>query len=384
MNFLQTYRRHLIFKLAGIAALILAVLSSAYLFMSVDYARSVRKNTLALNERLTAQTATRIEAYWDSLYNITTAFCYSPTVQQYFSVNSLNRLPDTQELASVFSNTILLNDRILNVYLYNADAKQIASMGKNFSIDTSKLNTDAVMNIRASHLKSNEKRPYYELIFPVYDLNSIQYQKLLGTCVFVLEPESFDDTLQNAQSTEHAVVFLLDSSDCILASAGSSQSCGSTLASEILHSTSEKYFFTQTLSYNDWKIAGFLPESDLRKPDQSLKETQILVYCISLCLLLFLLLYCNYSIIKPVTGISAFIRKINQNPDSRLSLDRPDEIGTVAKSLNQMLDEKQKMQLEIEQVKYLAYETELSKKQAEILAYRSQINPHFLLQYIYG
>lgn len=80
MNFLQTYRRHLIFKLAGIAALILAVLSSAYLFMSADYARSVRKNTLALNERLTAQTATRIESYWDSLYNITTAFCYSPTV----------------------------------------------------------------------------------------------------------------------------------------------------------------------------------------------------------------------------------------------------------------------------------------------------------------
>ena len=51
MNFLQTYRRHLIFKLAGIAAVILAVLSSAYLFMSADYARSVRKNTLALNER---------------------------------------------------------------------------------------------------------------------------------------------------------------------------------------------------------------------------------------------------------------------------------------------------------------------------------------------
>ena len=274
MNFLQTYRRHLIFKLAGIAALILAVLSSAYLFMSADYARSVRKNTLALNERLTAQTATRIESYWDSLYNITTAFCYSPTVQQYFSVNSLNRLPDTQELTSVFSNTLLLNDRILSVYLYNADAKQIASMGKNFSIDTSVLNTDAVMDIRASHLKSNEKRPYYELIFPVYDLNSIQYQKLLGTCVFVLEPESFDDTLQNAQSTEDAVVFLLDSSDCILASAGSVQSCGSTLASEILHSTSEKYFFTQTLSCNAWKIAGFLPESDLRKPDQNLKETQ--------------------------------------------------------------------------------------------------------------
>ena len=184
------------------------------------------------------------------------------------------------------------------------------------------LNTDAVMDIRASHLKSNEKRPYYELIFPVYDLNNIQYQKLLGTCVFVPGTGKFCMIhFKIVQSTEDAVVFLLDSSDCILASAGSVESCGSTLASEILHSTSEKYFFTQTLSCNDWKIAGFLPESDLRKPDQNLKETQILVYCISLCLLLFLLLYCNYSIIKPITGISAFIRKINQNPDSRLSLD---------------------------------------------------------------
>ena len=134
MNFLQTYRRHLIFKLAGIAALILAVLSSAYLFMSVDYARSVRKNTLALNERLTAQTATRIEAYWDSLYNITTAFCYSPTVQQYFSVNSLNRLPDTQELASVFSNTLLLNDRILSVISTMQMQSRLLPWGKIFRL----------------------------------------------------------------------------------------------------------------------------------------------------------------------------------------------------------------------------------------------------------
>ena len=62
MNFLQTYRRHLIFKLAGIAALILAVLSSAYLFMSVDYARSVRKNTLALKRTVTRFTISQLHS----------------------------------------------------------------------------------------------------------------------------------------------------------------------------------------------------------------------------------------------------------------------------------------------------------------------------------
>ena len=378
MKLLHTYRKHLLLKLAGIAFLILAVLSAAYLFMAADYTRSVRKNTLALNDCLMAQTSSRVESYWNSLYNVSTVFCYSPTTQEYFSSDSLDRMPDASQLASVFSNTLMLDENILSVYLYDTNNKQISSMGKQFFIDTEKLHTEKVMEIRITSSTSRNGRPYYELIYPVYNLNSLKYKNQLGTCVFILDYKTFDDTLQNSQTTENADVFLLDASDRILSSAGDTQKYGSSLASEIQQSSPQKYFFSQTLACNNWKIAGFLPESDLYQVDHVLLNTQALIYVISLVLMILLLLYCNYSIIKPITGISAFIREINQNPDSRLSLDRPDEIGTVAESLNQMLDEKQQMQLEIEQVKYLAYETELSKKQAEILAYRSQINPHFL------
>lgn len=378
MKLLHTYRKHLLLKLAGIAFLILAVLSAAYLFMAADYTRSVRKNTLALNDCLMAQTSSRVESYWNSLYNVSTVFCYSPTTQEYFSSDSLDRMPDASQLASVFSNTLMLDENILSVYLYDTNNKQISSMGKQFFIDTEKLHTEKAMEIRITSSTSRNGRPYYELIYPVYNLNSLKYKNQLGTCVFILDYKTFDDTLQNSQTTENADVFLLDASDRILSSAGDTQKYGSSLASEIQQSSPQKYFFSQTLACNNWKIAGFLPESDLYQVDHVLLNTQALIYVISLVLMILLLLYCNYSIIKPITRISAFIREINQNPDSRLSLDRPDEIGTVAESLNQMLDEKQKMQLEIEQVKYLAYETELSKKQAEILAYRSQINPHFL------
>ena len=378
MKLLHTYRKHLLLKLAGIAFLILAVLSAAYLFMAADYTRSVRKNTLALNDCLMAQTSSRVESYWNSLYNVSTVFCYSPTTQEYFSSDSLDRMPDASQLASVFSNTLMLDENILSVYLYDTNNKQISSMGKQFFIDTEKLHTEKAMEICITSSTSRNGRPYYELIYPVYNLNSLKYKNQLGTCVFILDYKTFDDTLQNSQTTENADVFLLDASDRILSSAGDTQKYGSSLASEIQQSSPQKYFFSQTLACNNWKIAGFLPESDLYQVDHVLLNTQALIYVISLVLMILLLLYCNYSIIKPITRISAFIREINQNPDSRLSLDRPDEIGTVAESLNQMLDEKQKMQLEIEQVKYLAYETELSKKQAEILAYRSQINPHFL------
>ena len=116
--------------------------------------------------------------------------------------------------------------------------------------------------------------------------------------MFILDYKTFDDTLQNSQTTENADVFLLDASDRILSSAGDTQKYGSSLASEIQQSSPQKYFFSQTLACNNWKIAGFLPESDLYQVDHVLLNTQALIYVISLVLMILLLLYCNYSIIK--------------------------------------------------------------------------------------
>ena len=59
-------------------------------------------------------------------------------------------------------------------------------------------------------------------------------------------------------------------------------------------------------------------------------------------------------------------------------MNRTDEIGTVAASLDHMLDENQRMIEEIRESKIRLYETKLAQQKMEILAYRNQINPHFL------
>lgn len=58
--------------------------------------------------------------------------------------------------------------------------------------------------------------------------------------------------------------------------------------------------------------------------------------------------------------------------------ERNDEIGRVIRNLNQMLNDKEKMNREIQESQKRMYEIELAKKQLQILAYRNQINPHFL------
>ena len=73
-----------------------------------------------------------------------------------------------------------------------------------------------------------------------------------------------------------------------------------------------------------------------------------------------------------------FIDESIGHPEKRLNLNRTDEIGKVASNLDHMLDENQQMIKEISESKIRIYETELAQQKTEILAYRNQINPHFL------
>jgi two-component system sensor histidine kinase YesM len=57
---------------------------------------------------------------------------------------------------------------------------------------------------------------------------------------------------------------------------------------------------------------------------------------------------------------------------------RTDDIGIVASSLDRLLDENKRMIEELKEGKISLYETRLARQKMEILAYRNQINPHFL------
>lgn len=58
--------------------------------------------------------------------------------------------------------------------------------------------------------------------------------------------------------------------------------------------------------------------------------------------------------------------------------DGTDEISILVDQLNHMLDEKDEMSEKLRHAQRDLYETELSKQQMQVLAYRNQINPHFL------
>lgn len=62
----------------------------------------------------------------------------------------------------------------------------------------------------------------------------------------------------------------------------------------------------------------------------------------------------------------------------RMEVGEGDELGRVAVGLNQMLDDKERLNNENLESQKKMYEIELAGQQAQLMAYRNQINPHFL------
>ena len=88
--------------------------------------------------------------------------------------------------------------------------------------------------------------------------------------------------------------------------------------------------------------------------------------------------FCYKAVINPLHQIDLFVKRNSTHTDERMDYKSRNEIGTLARNLNRMLDERDTMNREIQDSQKKIYETQLAKKQMEILAYRNQINPHFL------
>ena len=95
--------------------------------------RKLRENTLALNEKLLIQTENKIKDYSENLNNIAMVMAYSPTTEQLFEQDSLGRVMVQNSLMEVLSNTMLLNEDIVGIYLFDKNQSLLVSIGKRLS-----------------------------------------------------------------------------------------------------------------------------------------------------------------------------------------------------------------------------------------------------------
>lgn len=361
---------------------ILLSLMAAFAATNLYVANSARQNILNTNEKILSQVQGKVEDYHSKLNHEAVALSYSPTTKGYFSQTELERVISSKDIGTVFSNIMLLDEDIAGIALYDSGCVCIASVGREPSGDFMTGGLRDSIEFGDSFVEEQTGNHCFTVSYPVYDLEDWQYGRQVGMAVLVMKTDRLRSFLEDSRVTQNTEVYLLDGKGAVMAFAMdrdmASAAEETTFPAEGMGDDAGYHVRNLEAGIDGWHLVSRIPEEELRSGAGSSMGLVIVAYGIA-CMMIVIMMYFFYkNFIQRIFKIDQFIREVAHEPGKRMEERRKDEIGRVVGSLNRMLDDHERMDREIQDSQKRMYEVELAEKQLQILAYRNQINPHFL------
>ena len=331
------------------------------------------------------QVAYRLEEYFDSIEKAAYSMCYSPTTQVYIQSDFGERISQKSNLISVYSSTYQLLDSLIGIAVFNPAGSYIASSGSNvFHLDglpdeMKNISSNLYTGLYQEGSGPQVERDCFGMLTPVYSLQpgSRLLNKRIGTAVLTFSTSYVRSLISSGDLPSDYFVFLTDSENRILAA--SSPAAAQYFQNHTWEKESPAAKETTLLPGSGWTLYSVMPHSILA---DDLKPMIILTYLtggIFILLIALLLMQLHRQILKPIHDLSEFMTSVASHESSeRFIFHSKNELGQMTQVFNSMLDTMQASSQQLRQSESDRFETELSRKQMEILAYRNQINPHFL------
>ena len=369
---IQKIRNSLLLQLTCIVLAVLAVLT-ATLYTSYVYVKDTTLNyAQTLADSLLRQADDALSFYEENLRYNAESLCRFMIMDESDLFES-----DAGEarISSYYTQIAQSNKEIVSAIIYDNDMNVLISLGKPLTLTEKNLYLRKEADMNADWYYRDERSYYYGFYYPIYSGSGTSASQL-GMCVLILEPWSIEGTLHNIMNENNAAILLSDSNKLDL----SYHSFGKVPADLSMSDlkTDDDYIYREGNWQNGIRIAVAVSVSGNASGSSNIRNMITLASLLSSFFLAVIIFFSYFHMAKPIHEIDRFIDESIENPDRRLKLKRTDEIGTVAESLNHMLDENQRMIEEIKEGKIRLYETKLTQQKMEILAYRNQINPHFL------
>ena len=127
-----------------------------------------------------------------------------------------------------------------------------------------------------------------------------------------------------------------------------------------------------------WDLILSVPNHTLYQNLNYMQRINGITYVIIGLLLLLFFVVIYVSILRPIREQTLFMNYYAKNRKSRMEVKSHNEMGILAENLNAMLDDIDMLTEDNLKSKEQVLEANYQKKQSELLAYRNQINPHFM------
>ena len=390
---MSVFRKYSIYRRI-IVIVIISFAVQAVLMLGITMARyrSGLKQADATFEALMSKNEQRIDEQFGTVRNIASSVGYASDVQKYLlDLTASERVENYQSLKYLFSLLVDSNPALKAIYIMNDGDVFLENGGYMYMFEQFKVDYGCVQGsmptrsffskIYYDRTEKTSERPYCIYFLPVNTLSSVVhsgsrhiYCAVLFDIAKLLEVSS-----ENVSTTE-----ILSYDGQVLSSTGTlpPQLTGllaSGDSSTVVRSGGQDYYMRSfALDVDDNLLYTFIvPMNDLMGDVKTFMSFSVTMIAVFLLISVALLAFLHNSISQPIRQM---IDDMNRLSDSSgiIRPTRAAELNTLSTGINQMLHKLRKMQKQelVHQREY--YQMSLEKTRAEMLGYRSQINPHFL------
>ena len=219
---------------------------------------------------------------------------------------------------------------------------------------------------------------YFGISIPLYNINKTQIKGRCGECFILINMLYLDEMLEGRLPTSDSSFVLKGGDNQVMVQRG-------LVADTSINGSGENEEFDRGWSIykggikkTSWDLILSVPNHTLYQNLNYMQRINGITYVIIGLLLLLFFVVIYVSILRPIREQTLFMNYYAKNRKSRMEVKSHNEMGILAENLNAMLDDIDMLTEENLKSKEQMLEANYQKKQSELLAYRNQINPHFM------
>ncbi len=394
MSVIVLKRMKLSHQLTLMVLLALVIIIFVQFVYNIGYNRIVKEKANNYIENIMSQVEEKLTTSTRDIKKAAMTVAYDKYIQEYLVTdepllrmqlydtikNSMNYMNST---SSNIRNIILVDSKNRTFSLYSADDYKII---ENLASKYNFMEEDFSEAIFTSAFEEGYDSGIflYAYIVPIYSIaENTKPREKIGTCILINKTDDIQNTIARISLSEDSFFLIKDREEKIIASnkvdlIGKKYDL---LNHDESGSGSEAYSVIKSREFEPMglQMISVLSVNEVTGDLRSLRNFGVITAIIMSSLMMFISVLFFRNVMGPVSKIADFLESLKDGHlHKRLYLPEANEIGNLANNINKMLCRIDEMTRKIVNTQSSLYEMELSKKQAELSALQSQINPHFL------
>ncbi len=323
------------------------------------------------------QAEERVKIFEEDIESLHMNVLHSGSVQDFFQAkNMAERWENLEGFYQVVGNNRRINRNLQNILLYDADGNLIAAKGDVYLPRPEDIAENGLYTYSNRMTDQKTKAAYFEVGMPVYekDLGSEYHQ--IGSVYLLFDVKYLQNIIDSILPNEKSAVGILDRNGTLVVSAGDWREEYSLFDSS--SEDDDDLIHVHQILRMGWRMVSVVPKHSMLSGVTQIQKVNYITYLVMLAVMCLVCTTLYRRIIKPISRQTSFMADFTRDTGQRIEVTGENEISEMARKMNEMLDDIEDLNREVvdSQKKYL--EQEYARKQTEMIAYKSQINPHFL------